>query len=685
LAQTPILLVRKSERLGLAMHIAKVCVRNFRCLSSFELDLASYTALIGPNGVGKSSVLYALQWFFGDLVIGADDLHRPNFEEALVDSVEVLVTFEGLSERDRVRLKEYGRGTRATFRRTWTRGGPDKGKVVGNALQGPGFASLRAMTKVGEFRTAYTTMRASLPALPDLGMSPSKAEVDNALVQWEADPTHVSELVEVENSDADHMFGFNGPSVIKECVRMVLVPASSEMAAEVGGMRKGTALDLLIGALTSAAGAEAQAAWVIKHQADINQLSDSIVRGMADQTRLQAERVNDRLGQLVPNATVTFHAVVPDWQPKLSPSISTGVTVNGTTNDISRQGHGVQRAVMMAMLQSLVPDQKLLDHTFSSSDESIQAAEERAEKLSELIADLPSLLVCIEEPEIYQHPVRARAFARVLSDLADGKTAQVLLATHSPYFVRPAQFESLRRLQVNESSVSVAATTLDLVGKQCGADKDKVEKFVQKNLPYTFSEGFFAERVILVEGDTDAAVLEVCVEKLGYSLDSYGIVVLASESKDGMKIPFGLLRELQVQTFVVFDGDALGAERKHPEDSIQQAKARSSHEASTKKILHWLPKSTCVVTGSSYSFGKGSTVTHNYAAWEDDLEAELAKWRSFMQALALNEGELRSKQVHTYRAAAIDAELGDMPTVLRLCAETVLGLTSLPLQRDDST
>ena len=70
-------------------------------------------------------------------------------------------------------------------------------------------------------------------------------------------------------------------------------------------------------------------------------------------------------------------------------------------------------------------------------------------RLKDALDSLPSTIVAIEEPEIYQHPVRARAFARTLVELSTQPAIQVVLATHSPYFVQNTEkFSALHRLHV---------------------------------------------------------------------------------------------------------------------------------------------------------------------------------------------------------------------------------------------
>ncbi|MEI9906889.1 MAG: AAA family ATPase [Actinomycetota bacterium] len=46
------------------MRVKRVRITNFRCLQDIEIEFDQITTFIGPNGVGKSTVLRALDWFF---------------------------------------------------------------------------------------------------------------------------------------------------------------------------------------------------------------------------------------------------------------------------------------------------------------------------------------------------------------------------------------------------------------------------------------------------------------------------------------------------------------------------------------------------------------------------------------------------------------------------------------------
>lgn len=668
------------------MKISRASIRNFRSLKNIDVSFDDYSVMVGPNGAGKSSVLYALEWFFAGHALEITDVHglsetdSPNVELPIGErpqfpSITVTLTFSELTPMDRHRLAEYGRGKTASFSRSWTPG-DSKSKTVGNALAGPGFASIRQLTRVTELRPAYQETRTRLEDLPDLGSAPTKDQIFQAMAEWETESAHASLLEVVAGSDATHMFGFNGGHVLRECVRMVLVPAAIDIAGEVGAAAKGSTLNALIGTLMADAGASARAAWLTENQARLDELNTSVRNSVDAATAVQAKRINERLAALVPNTTVLLNPTTPRWVPQGEPTVRTSVTLNGMTNDVARQGHGLQRAVMIAMFEALVPDADLTaaNHELFADESS----EESEARLALELAKLPALVIAIEEPEIYQHPVRARAFARVLSELAAQSHVQVVLATHSPYFVRPQQFESLRRFWLRTNESYITSTDIATVAAKANCDEPQVQKIVSKRLPNTFAEGFFSDVVVLVEGDTDKVVIETIAELLGSPLDALGISVLDMSGKEGLAIPFEMLTALEIATYVVADGDALGAGRKHSNDKERMAEAHASHRTSTDAICGWLPMANAVaVVGElPYSFEEPTVVADLFTVWRDDIEEELADWPSFGESLAAAGGSLRHKDQLAYRTALLESDVEEIPTSLRRCVEAIIAFAS---------
>jgi len=667
------------------MRISRVHIRKYRCVEDLVLDVADYTVLVGPNGSGKSSVLYALDWFFNGRALSTDDLHccikdgqadeegpacvdethaEPETDvDDLPSQIDVEVTFSDLDPEDRRILGKYGRGRTARFRRSWS-STDSKEKMIGDARQGPGFRDLRALTKITEMRSQYKALREQLEGLPEVpqqAAAEEKAQILDALKAWEDDDANLEKLVEIKDEDATHMFGIDGEHKLARRMRLILVPAATDMLGQVGSSAKTSAVAQLVGNLMAEACSAAKLKWEAEHAEALATLSDAIKTDVERSTRLQEERVNSMFTTLVPKASVAFVPQVPQWSLRGDASVLTDVVVDGYRKDISRQGHGVQRAVMMSMLQALVPDASLVKGSFEGGGE--EPADDSAKLRAEL-QKLPALLVCIEEPEIYQHPVRARHFARVLSLWAKKESSQVLFATHSPYFVLPEQFEALRRFHLVDGKTVASRATIASVTGRAGVEERNVVRAMEKQIPRTFSEGFFADAVVFTEGDTDRVVLEALSERLGMSLDAQGISVLSMDGKDNYLIPRSILEELGIRVYVTADADAKAAARRHPDNEAARSNSHESHKKSTEKLLSWLPTGSQIVGDLPFSFGDTTTVTSDWTLFEDDLEDVLSEWPQYVQELDNVGAVLRSKSVAHYRAAATDAGLENLPALL---------------------
>lgn len=672
------------------MRIFAVTIRNYRSLKDVTLQLDEYGAFIGANGSGKSSVLYALDWFFNGTPLAEIDVHGCKEGGVLEpgSTVEVSVTFTDLTEKDRERLQEYGRGDRAEIRRTWY-ADSKLTKTVGNAKQGPGFADIRADSAAATRREKYRKLRMIYAALPELSGNASKDAILDALRTWESDPANATKLVEVPDSDANHMMGWNGANVLRECVRFVLIPAATSIAGEVGTASRGTALTELVGAFMAAASARAQAAWLQKHAHAVNELAGDIRKSIEDATGVQAGRINSRLASLIPNASVSLTPTVPEFVPKIDPSITTAVTIAGVTNDVSRQGHGVQRAVMISMFQAMVPDEDLTRKTHQAQDNEDESAAQA--RLDESLSSLPSIIVGVEEPEIYQHPVRARSFARTLLELSTQQGVQVLLATHSPYFIQPAQFSALHRFTYAGGATSVATASVQSVASSSGTNEDKIEKAIVASVPTEFSEGFFADAVVLVEGQTDRILVEAIASRLGQDLDRLGVTVLSVEGKSGLRVARAILSALGVPTYVLADGDFGTSARKvyknktESEIASSRTQAHASHNAATSELLAALPTTSATSHGTlPYSFGDPTVVCADFTVWRDDIEEELEAWPSFVSALTaagITLSARTNKNLLAYRNAVFAADEADLPQPVRAVIDEVVKLSG----HDDSS
>lgn len=86
-------------------------------------------------------------------------------------------------------------------------------------------------------------------------------------------------------------------------------------------------------------------------------------------------------------------------------------------------------------------------------------------------------------------------------------------------------------------------------------------------------EGFFAQKVILVEGVTDKAILEGVYQSLGRDCTAEGIVIVSADGKTKMDKPFYIFNKLGIPTYAVFDSDANSGDKKPGANRLLQAVA----------------------------------------------------------------------------------------------------------------
>lgn len=208
------------------MLIKRARIQNFRCLEDVEIAFDCVTTFIGPNGVGKSSVLRALDWFFNGGALTDDDVLFGTARRW----IRVEVEFNNLTAEDREALGKYAAASRDTVTvwRTWD-GGEEK--ITGKALAFRLFEEIRSSTEGAVAkRGQYSELRNSRPDLALLPLAASNwAAVEAAMSEWEQ--AHPERLEEAEVSDT-HFFGFAGQGKMSGLFDYVLVTADLRASEE---------------------------------------------------------------------------------------------------------------------------------------------------------------------------------------------------------------------------------------------------------------------------------------------------------------------------------------------------------------------------------------------------------------------------------------------------------------------
>ena len=158
-----------------------------------------------------------------------------------------------------------------------------------------------------------------------------------------------------------------------------------------------------------------------------------------------------------------------------------------------------------------------------------------------------SEVLLIEEPEILLTPQAQRYLSRLLRRFAEAGN-QVLYSTRSPAFLDAAHHDEIVRLDLRHGRRSVRRTKRDVL-----SEAERVR--LAAEFDHERSEMFFAQSVILVEGQTERLALPFIFRAMGHDPDADGVAIVEVGGKSNLPLAARLLRELEIPFVVVFDAD----------------------------------------------------------------------------------------------------------------------------------
>lgn len=634
------------------MRIKSVEIENFRSIRTLSCEFAAVTSLVGPNGAGKSNVLRALDWFFNadKTTLQTHDIHRGSVTDGDPEPrIRVRVDFTDLTDEDRSALgPRYCPDedtTEFTAWRTW-QGGSEK--ITGRALAYGPFEAVRRHQAARERRTAYEDLRASDTEL-GLPACRSVAAVDEAMNSWERE--NPDRLSDSEVSDT-HFFGVVGQGKLSDLFDFVFVSADLRASEETSNA-KDSLLSRILRRAVEREDFDSAAAVLVQDFADqYTELGEQHLSGQLDDlaAELTTEVASYSSGRSIRlrNAQTTVRPVAA--------AVEVLVSELATETPVALQGHGFQRTLLLAAL-------------------SVLSRRRRAEPHS------GQMFLAIEEPELFQHPTQAKAFASVLRHIATvrGQQTQVAYATHNPYFVNPVYFDEVRRVSTarnadSEYSFTVATqATTDAVAQDLRGFTTAdtlARRFEQVCLKY-LPEALFAENVILVEGEEDAAILEGMGDRIN-ELAVSGTCVAPVQGKGNMLIPFSILRRLGVPVLMVVDNDSGCAERMRGDGKSEEdvLSAMNKHVKDNREL--------CRFVGAQEEDFPIGAVAESLAFVPDTMETLLASdlpgWDLTRRKVVQEGRGVDGKSAATYALAARECDDkpgGHLMVILEWCGAQV--------------
>ncbi|RYY89977.1 MAG: DUF2813 domain-containing protein [Chitinophagaceae bacterium] len=524
------------------MKIKSVRIENFRSIKSQDFPFDNYTCLVGANGAGKSNVFCALRIFFRDTKdqktdltkLSKEDFHHGNIN----DPVTIQVTFCDLSDQAKEDLKDYVRQDQliVTAKAVFDENkGFAEVKQFGKRLGMDAFRVFFEKEKAGgnatDLKLVYNELKTNYPDLPSPG---SKENNIAALREYEA--KHPEQCVLIESND-EFYGATRGSNRLASHLQWVFVPASKDVTTEAEESRN-SALGMLL-------------VRTIRSKVDFSTDLEELRKQSSNRYRELLEGKQEVLGEISTSLTSKLGQWAnPSIQAQVrwrldseksvrveEPTAFIQIGEKGFEGELSRFGHGLQRSYMLALLQEL----NTVDTTNS-----------------------PTLLLCIEEPELFQHPPQARHLANILEQLSM-QNSQVMICSHSPYFIPKANVEQVR--VIRESGTPPESICKYLSYEQLfnelklhGKDYRKKEGVVARLYPFLspmINEMFFCRIPVFVEGIEDIAYIKTYLELSGMieEFRKLGCHLINADKKEHLIEPLAIAKLLGMPAYCVFDAD----------------------------------------------------------------------------------------------------------------------------------
>jgi predicted ATP-dependent endonuclease of OLD family len=579
------------------MRLKSLQLQNFRCFPDEAIEFDTYTALVGANNAGKSAIIAAIDIFFRSspksIPLTVDDFYRRDSTREL----RIVLTFVDLSSAAHDAFSHYVRTNELTFFvSAKIEGGLVSASLHGIRLANPEFAPFFEFTTASEKKTFYN----SLTERFDLPNWQNQTQAAEALRAFEEANSSLNKPLPSD----DKAFGTEGPVPrLREFIDFVYIPAVKDAGEEAVEARN-TAFSRLIDRAVRAR---------LKIEERISAIRQS-AKAEIDSIAKEHQEILTTLANKIEGEYKKFNAADSSLHLEWSsldeknlqinlPAIHLQVSDDLIRNAIGKFGHGTQRNYIMALL--------IVSGSYDFSD-------------------LQTIIIACEEPELYQHPPQARILANALYSLASNQS-QVILTTHSPYFVTAKSFEKIRVVRRTRGQHSKAYFwTIDehcaLVAKAKGEDavaSEAVRALVNQFMQPQINEMFFSPGVIFVEGEEDRALIAKTFDLNGKRSDflALGLHVVPVNGKGNLINALSIARGFEIPFYVVFDGDMNLAGEK-----LEKAKSLN------KNILSILEFKGDDKTGlfSDHVWG------NNFCAWKNSIQDafdDLTAWEDEKQKI----------------------------------------------------
>lgn len=465
------------------MKLTSITIKGFRCWKDVTIYMEDYTCLIGRNDAGKSAALRAIAFLFDPerSWSDTDSCKIEGFSEADPQYVEAMLTglptSHPLSSTGILRLRRYNNN------RYYYDGKVPDNEYVRKLSEG--------ITKA-DYRTGVTQESELWTIIPEILRNKQK---------WgDADRKQVFEILSgakiIVYVDGEEQVPNDKIAKHFSCYMLEAdAKASEEASAKQSSIYGSLANQVITSALNSDDTLRSHFNAYKERLVELTGLDDSDNPKMKELNDV-ADKLNSYVIEFNGGISAKIVQSSPDIQyPKLTNNL---VIQDQWSSGISQFGHGLQRTVVLSLLR-LACEQNI----------------------ASIGADSHYSILIIEEPELYLHPQAERERMKLLEAIANSTNTSLILATHSAFFVDIVKYRGLKLVKrQGDGSSGVHECKSDL--RLEDGDQETIKLI--KSLNPTASAMFFADQIVLAEGQTEEICIPLIAELLGFNTRDLEVV-----------------------------------------------------------------------------------------------------------------------------------------------------------------
>ena len=532
------------------MKLARFEIQNFKNLESVGFNWDDMAVLIGANNTGKSSVLQSLAVFLSGKQIKDKSLFRNEICNQ-ANAINLTAHFADLNQHETEAIAVRGRmyqGQWILRKMFWLEADEDGDKwreCYYSYHEQEDFEEWPDNQRSwGNWPETYT------PLIDEVKAEVGSNRVTNDAIEVLKEKVRqaVPQLVTthtgwVENPGGGGNWKSNANSIVPE---LVFVQAVHEATAETQAKDVST-YGKIVNLLIERRLAQREEFRDLQQQIDrvkalFTPNPEHPEWQQAEEIRELEQAISEKLSEII-DARAKIETTELNIPSVILPATELKID-DGFLTAVTDQGHGLQRTLIISLLQVL--------NQYSRE----------AREAGESPIPTRSVIFAIEEPEIYLHPQMIRKIKDVLSELSSDPSYQVICPTHSPILLDMAEsHRSIVRFEKDSDRNITVKQVDDDIFSGPAAEEQRQQMRMIAEFDSSVNELFFADRVVLVEGDTEVAVFQAAADLMALfanPIQKHDTTFIDCRGKSSMVLFMQVLNHFKIPYIAVHDIDRAG-------------------------------------------------------------------------------------------------------------------------------